>query len=423
MAAMHPRTIVHIDLDCFYAQVEMVADPKLKDKPLGIQQKNIIVTCNYPARARGVHKLMYINKVPKVCPDLIIRDGSNLKRYREASEKILDHLRGWTPEVERLGMDEFFLDVTHMVADEQEKMEKKLDFVGHVYRGETLTLIETQTRNESHVPSCTAKVHHCRCGCYQRLMTGSHIAQRIRTSLYQTLGYTASAGISVGKMIAKLSGELKKPNQQTTMLPAYIDGFLAPLRVRKIPGCGYSTSKKLASLGIETVTQLRNLSKQKLIKAVGAQIGGRLHDLAFGLDTSHVVATVREKQMSEEDSFKSCTAIDDVALRILSILRPLLERVRMRFQKHGDLPSTLRLTIRDRLSHQKTEQSKINTSGGAYFTTRTSRQTTIPLGFFHPENKKQEGYCVDHLMKLFFKMLLPASKRLVGPESWANNTE
>ncbi|KAI8483322.1 hypothetical protein Bbelb_389260 [Branchiostoma belcheri] len=82
------RVIVHIDVDCFYAQVEMIRDPTLRDKPLGIQQKNIVVTCNYVARKRGVTKLMFIKQAKELCPELVLVKGEDLTHYREMSYKI-----------------------------------------------------------------------------------------------------------------------------------------------------------------------------------------------------------------------------------------------------------------------------------------------------------------------------------------------
>ena len=81
----HDRTIIHIDIDCFYAQVEMVKDPSLVTKPLGIQQKNIVVTCNYVARQRGITKCQYISDAIKVCPDLVLVNGEDLAHYRKVT--------------------------------------------------------------------------------------------------------------------------------------------------------------------------------------------------------------------------------------------------------------------------------------------------------------------------------------------------
>ena len=103
----HQRTIIHIDIDCFYAQVEMVADPTLVDRPLGIQQKNIVVTCNYVARTRGVGKCMYVKEAVSLCPDLVLVNGEDLARYRRVSSGVYSTLLRVTEcEVERLDMDE-----------------------------------------------------------------------------------------------------------------------------------------------------------------------------------------------------------------------------------------------------------------------------------------------------------------------------
>ncbi|KAJ8029146.1 DNA polymerase iota [Holothuria leucospilota] len=87
----HKRTIVHVDLDCFYAQVEMIRNPELRTKPLGIQQKNIVVTCNYVAREYGVTKLMYIKDAKEKCPHLVLVSGEDLTHYREYSQRV----SGW----------------------------------------------------------------------------------------------------------------------------------------------------------------------------------------------------------------------------------------------------------------------------------------------------------------------------------------
>lgn len=112
----HSRTIIHIDIDCFYAQVEMIRRPELRHVPLGIQQKHIVVTCNYIARERGVKKLVFVSDAKKKCPELVLVNGEDLTVYREFSGKVHSLLtRKFTPLVERLGMDENFLDVTELV--------------------------------------------------------------------------------------------------------------------------------------------------------------------------------------------------------------------------------------------------------------------------------------------------------------------
>lgn len=102
------RIIIHFDYDCFYASVFEVARPELKSLPLGIQQKQIIVTCNYEARRRGLHKLQLITDAKRICPDVIIELGEDISKFRDASKDLYGFIKGfsWNQKVERLGFDE-----------------------------------------------------------------------------------------------------------------------------------------------------------------------------------------------------------------------------------------------------------------------------------------------------------------------------
>ena len=131
----HSRIIIHVDIDCFYAQVEMLQNPELRNLPLGIQQKHIVVTCNYIARKCGVTKLSYVSDAKKKCPDLVLVNGEDLTVYREFSRKVHSLLtREFTPLVERLGMDENYLDVTELVNTRLEcNHSESRNFSGAVY--------------------------------------------------------------------------------------------------------------------------------------------------------------------------------------------------------------------------------------------------------------------------------------------------
>ena len=112
------RAILHVDVDCFYAQVEMARNPHLdRDRPVAVTQKFLVVTCNYPARAAGVGKLMRIDKAKEVCPDLVLVSGEDLTPYREASESIFAALSAFGP-CQKLGLDELFVDVTALAEAE-----------------------------------------------------------------------------------------------------------------------------------------------------------------------------------------------------------------------------------------------------------------------------------------------------------------
>jgi len=139
----HGRTIIHVDIDCFYAQVEMIRHPELRHVPLGIQQKHIVVTCNYVARERGVKKLVFVSDAKKKCPDLVLVNGEDLTVYREFSGKVHGLLtRKFTPLVERLGMDENFLDVTELVSSRLVSSPEDRDYSGYLYNGSTDNSLE-----------------------------------------------------------------------------------------------------------------------------------------------------------------------------------------------------------------------------------------------------------------------------------------
>lgn len=129
------RIILHFDMDCFYAQVEMIRNPALRNVPLGIQQKYIIVTSNYVARDHGVNKLMLVTEALEKCPQLVLVKGEDLTYYRETSYKVTELLMSYCPLVERLGFDENFMDITELVEKRQreENEPTEYSFKGHVY--------------------------------------------------------------------------------------------------------------------------------------------------------------------------------------------------------------------------------------------------------------------------------------------------
>ena len=213
----HKRVIIHIDIDCFYAQVEEILNPSLKNKPVGISQKNIVVTCNYIARSLGIKKLMYIKDAVKICPQMILCNGEDLLKYRKMSSEIHSVIQNYSNKVEKLGMDENFIDVTHLI-DSYRNNNDDLKLIGHCMESVAIT-------------------DRCTCGCHDRLITGSIIANEIRNTLFSQLGITSCGGISYNKTLAKLVGSSHKPNQQTTLFPSAVLTFMKSLGdVRSIPG-------------------------------------------------------------------------------------------------------------------------------------------------------------------------------------------
>ncbi|XP_069034400.1 DNA polymerase iota [Embiotoca jacksoni] len=367
------RVILHFDLDCFYAQVEMIRNPALREVPLGIQQKYIIVTCNYVARERGVTKLMSVIDAEEKCPELVLVKGEDLTHYREMSYKMTELLMSYCP-VERLGFDENFMDVTEMVERRlAETMESdSFSFKGHVYN------------------HFSADVKACD---HPRLAVGSHIAAELREAVHSKLGLTGCAGIATNKLLAKLVSGTFKPNQQTILLPENVSDIMGCLSsLRKIPGVGHQTAKRLQALGLVSVRDLQLFPLNDLVREFGAPSGQRLKNLALGVDDSPVTSSGAPQSLSDEDSFKKMSSTQEVLEKIQQLLGSLVERMR----KDSRQPQTFRLTIRRYSATNK-------------WFSRESRQCPIPNHVGQKITSDNSDDAVVQLvpmaMKLFNKMV------------------
>ncbi|KAF3829808.1 hypothetical protein GH733_001759 [Mirounga leonina] len=260
------RVIVHVDLDCFYAQVEMISNPELKGKPLGVQQKYLVVTCNYEARKLGVKKLMNVRDAKEKCPQLVLVNGEDLTRYREMSYKVTELLEEFSPVVERLGFDENFVDLTEMVEKRLQQLQSD--------ELSALTVSDINLHDIVHI----------------RLLVGSQIAAEMREAMYNQLGLTGCAGVASNKLLAKL-----------------------------VSGIGYKTAKRLEALGISSVLDLQTFSPKILEKELGISVAQRIQKLSFGEDNS--------PSFSEEDSFKKCSSEVEAKSKIEELLASLLNRV------------------------------------------------------------------------------------------------
>lgn len=340
----HPKSIIHIDIDCFYAQVEMVRNPELKTVPLGIQQKNIVVTSNYEARTYGIQKCMLVTEALKLCPNLKLVNGEDLHNYRSASSKIFSILLTWKCPVEKLGMDENFIDVTSLV---QEKL-KTVDI-------STLTL-------SGHVYSETSM--GCPCGCHSRLRIASQIASEMRKKIFEELGFTTCAGIAHNKLLAKLICPLHKPNDQSTIMPEHAVSFMATLpSVRSIPSIGSKTTEALISHKILTVSDLQQVSIDVLKKYFSSDMAVRLKNLALGEDNTPVKQTGKPQSIGLEDSFRTVSVKSEVEEKFGALLQRLLTLVK----EDGRIPVSLRVTLRKKdakrlSSHRESRQCQISTS-------------------------------------------------------------
>lgn len=340
----HPRSIIHIDIDCFYAQVEMLRNPELRTVPLGIQQKNIIVTSNYEARNYGVQKCMLVSDALKTCPNLKLVNGEDLHDYRAASNKIFELLQTWKCPVEKLGMDENFIDVTKLVEEKLKCVHiESVTHSGHIY-------------NESGI--------ECLCGCHTRLKVASQLANEIRQKIYDELGFTTCAGIAHNKLLAKLVCPLHKPNNQTTICPEHATEFMSTLQsVRSIPSIGLKTTETLISHKIISVTDLQQVPLDILKKHFSSDMAVRLKNLSLGEDNTPVKQTGKPQSIGLEDSFKTVSVKSEVEDKFCALLQRLLILVR----EDGRIPVSLRVTLRKKdakrlSSHRESRQCQISPS-------------------------------------------------------------
>ncbi|TEY71189.1 hypothetical protein BOTCAL_0099g00160 [Botryotinia calthae] len=351
------------DYDCFYASVFENENPALKSVPLAVQQKQIIVTCNYEARRRGLSKLQLIHEAKKICPDVVIVLGEELGRFRDASKMLYKHLEkfSWSGRVERLGFDEVFMDVTDIV-DYNEKLLNTNDlthsFLQMDRNDPTAGFTFDATNIAGHVypdlqPSGEASPQYTLnsgspnndIGLLTRLILGSHLAQHLRLSLEEEKGYTSTVGISTNKLLSKLVGNLHKPKGQTTLLPPYevspndnglqsnVTAFIDSHDIGKIPGIGFKMSQRIRnhvlsrpadfesgliyggtkeSVTVRDVRLFPGIGPEileKLLGGAGAErgIGGKAWALINGRDDSDV-KDIRKNRMHQdllEDEEKS----------------------------------------------------------------------------------------------------------------------
>lgn len=247
------RAIIHLDMDCFYAAIEVRDQPALKGKPVGVggarDQRGVLTTCNYEARKFGVRSAMPTFMALQRCPNLIILP-TRFDVYRKESAVIREILYRFTPLVEPLSLDEAYLDVT--------------DHPG----------------------------------------APGPLAQVIRGLIFRKTKLTSSAGIGPNKLIAKIASDLKKPNGQFEVKQDAVPAFMEKLPVRKLWGIGDVTEQKLEKLGIVTCGDMQRLSRIALQEHFG-KFGVELYDLCRGIDNRPVEPDRERKSLSNEETFST----------------------------------------------------------------------------------------------------------------------
>ena len=375
----HQRVIVHIDIDCFYAQVEMVRNPDLRNKPMGVKQKYLMVTSNYVARAMGVQKQMYVKEALKFLPELILIDGSDLTPYRQCSNEISSVAQTFTPHVERMGLDENFLDITDRVNECCDSFDDNL--VGHMYGDKD--------------SSCFPQSDPCGCGCYRRLIVGAHVASDLRRKIFESTGITCCAGIAHNKVIAKMVSGYHKPNQQTVIFPWQVCHLMESLdHVKRIPGIGNVTTKALEELNISSVQALQNADVKVLRTKFDEDTCRKLKNLAYGRDEALVRGSVRPQSLGIEDAF-TVTKVTSSEI-IKSKYEVLLERLLKLLASDGRRPSSLKVVVR-------------KSDGIIKFGPRESKQMPLSPSLFSKGVTNISESCRSSL----FKMILDAFHKMV----------
>ena len=286
-------TILHIDMDAFYASVELITRPELRGKPVivGGGQRGVVLSATYEARAMGVHSAMPMSRARRVAPDAIIIEPSH-HRYAEVSAGVMALFNSITPLVEPLSLDEAFLDVS---------------------------------------------------GALRRLGSPTAIAELIRARVYDEQRITCSVGVAPTKFVAKLASTQIKPDGLLVVPADRVVSFLHPLPVGALWGVGERTEERLISLGLRTVGDIANTPLDTLTRALGQAAGQRLHDLSWGRDDRHVVPDVAEKSIGNEETFGR--DVDDPEVVAREFLR-LSQKVAARVRRQGLLGRTVVIKVR-----------------------------------------------------------------------------
>ncbi|WP_281634275.1 DNA polymerase IV [Flavobacterium luteolum] len=287
------RKIIHIDMDAFYASVEQMDNPELRGKPVavgGSENRGVVSAASYEARKFGVRSALSGALAKKYCPEIIFV-RPRFDRYKEISSKIHKIFHEYTDLVEPLSLDEAYLDVT---------------------------------KNKKGNPSA------------------SLLAQEIRARIFNEVGLTASAGISVNKFVAKIASDYNKPNGQKTVNPDEVEAFLEDLPIRKFYGVGKVTTEKMYQLGIFTGTDLKSKSLEFLEKHFGKS-GAFYYHVVRGIHNSEVKSSRIAKSVAAEHTF-------DVNLSSEIFMMEQLERIagslEKRLKRHNVSGKTITLKIK-----------------------------------------------------------------------------
>ena len=314
---MSQASILHVDMDAFYASVELAKDPTLQGKPVvvgGQGNRGVVTSASYEARAFGVTSAMPIVTARRLCPQAIYLPN-DFVAYQEFSERIREVFVSVTPLVEPLSLDEAFLDVS---------------------------------------------------GSIKLFGDPVSIAERIKIDI-RSLGLTCTVGIAPNKFLAKLASTRAKPDGLLHIQEHEIRDWLDPLPVTALWGVGQQTGEVLRRLGLKTVGDIARLSRRTLERAVGDSLGAHLHELANGRDDRLVTPHEPAKSVGSENTYEQ--DLDDKTELLREILR-LADRTAARLRAKGLCGRTITLKVRfssfKTITRSRTLEEAVDTSAEIY---------------------------------------------------------
>jgi DNA polymerase-4 len=298
--------ILHIDMDAFYASVEQLDDPRLKNKCVivgGTSNRGVVSAASYEARQFGVRSAMPIYQAKQKCPHgIFVRP--RMDRYQEVSKKIMAVIRGFSPLVEPVSIDEAYLDIK---------------------------------------------------GCQRLFGEPQEIAWEIKIKIKETVGLTCSVGVAPNKFLAKIASDMQKPDGLTLIPPDKVAAFVDSLPIKKVPGVGHKMCRQLELLGIRTLGDVQRLPQKSLLRHLG-KFGVRLRELSSGTDDSPVTPYAPHKSISSEHTL----AVDTQDTGLLkSFLLRQSEEVAKQLRHAGVRAKTITIKIKDADFKQITRRTTI----------------------------------------------------------------
>jgi len=286
--------IIHVDMDAFYASVEMREQPGLAELPVIVggsaQARGVVAAANYAARKYGIHSAMPVAQASRLCPKLV-RLPVRMALYVEVAKQIREIFHRYTPEIEPLSLDEAFLDVTA-----SERLFGDAVSIGH----------------------------------------------KIKNDIARELSLVASVGIAPSKFVAKIASDIDKPDGFVVIRADEVQAFLDPLPIGRLWGVGKVTGTEFERLGIHTVRQVRQQPLEALQYRFG-KFGEQIWNLAQGIDPRKVMTDSRAKSISNETTF----AVDISDRNLLrNYLLELTEQVAFRLRQQGFYARTVQIKLR-----------------------------------------------------------------------------